>query len=144
LVEKNHCILFIFRGLLETISIISLFNSFIQFISGCVVLPNEEILVAGFPSAHNSAVIYNHLENKWSQVEDAMYDKYFGAGLVVLGSRIFSTGGAYDRVVEEFDYSSRSWKSVETPLLQPRCKHSATPIPAEVFAHLPGGCQGVA
>jgi hypothetical protein len=125
--------------------IITLFIIFIQLISGCVVLPNEEILVAGFHNARNSAAIYNLLENKWYQVEDSMYNKY-GTGLVVLGSRIFSTGtGGYnDTMVEEFDYSSRTWKSVETPLLQPRRYHSVIPMPAEVFAHLPGGCQGVA
>ncbi len=108
-----------------------------------MVLPNEEILVAGFFNAQNSAAIYNLLENKWYQVEDSMYKK-FGTGLVVLGSRIFSTGGYNDIMVEEFDYSSRTWKSVEMPLLQQRCYHSVIPMPAEVFAHLPGGCQGVA
>jgi hypothetical protein len=129
----------------ETKFIITLFNISIQFISGCVVLPNEEILVAGFPGGHKSAVIYNHLENKWSQVEDSMYSKYGGSGLVALGNRIFSIGGYDDpMLVEEFDFSSRTWKSVETPLLQPRWYHSVIPMSAEVFAHLPGGCQGVA
>ena len=131
--------------LLHSKFIITLFTIFIQLISGCVVLPNEEILVGGFDNAQKSSAIYNLLENKWYQVEDSMHNKHY-TGLVVLGSRIFSTaGGLNDRMlVEEFDYSSRTWKSVETPLLQPRYLHSVIPMPAEVFAHLPGGCQGVA
>ena len=114
--------------------------------SGCVVLPSEEILVVGPASSPNykSAAIYNVEDNKWTMGQDSSFDRYRTA-LVVLGKRTFSVGGISDgiKAIEEFDYASKSWKTVNTPLIVPRRAHSMIAIPAELFAHLPGGCEGV-
>jgi hypothetical protein len=46
-------------------------------------------------------------------------------------------------LVEEFVYSDKSWVAVEAELQVPRRVHSSLAVPADLFAHLPGGCQGV-
>ena len=111
--------------------------------TGCAVLPNEEIIVVASYDNLKSAFIYNVLEDKWRQVEDSLYDRSWSA-LVVLGSRVFAVGGFGDpQVVEEFIYSTESWKSVDARTLVERMEHSMISVPAELFAHLPGGCSGV-
>ena len=112
--------------------------------SGCVVLPSEEILVVGPASPPNNkyAAIYNVEDNQWTMVQDSSFDRD-GTALAVLRKRTFAVGGGGDRGIEEFDYASKSWKTVNTPLIVPRRAHSMIAIPAELFAHLPGGCEGV-
>ena len=114
------------------------------FYSGCVVLPSEEILVVGPASSpyYKSAAIYNVEDNQWTMVQDSSFDRD-GTALVVLRKRTFAVGGGGERGIEEFDYASKSWKTVNTPLIVPRRAHSMIAIPAELFAHLPGGCEGV-
>ena len=115
------------------------------FTSGCAVLPNEEILVLGSNNQayRKSAFVYNVLENKWQQVEDSFYDRALTA-LIVLGSRVFAVGGYdNDEIVEEFIYSTRSWVTLDTTVLVGRQFHSMISVPAELFAHLPGGCTGI-
>ena len=113
--------------------------------SGCAVLPTEEILIVGslIGSYRKSAFIYNVLENEWLQVEDSFYDRR-GSALVVVGSRVFAVGGDGNATaVVEFIYSTKSWVSVDATVLVGRSFHSMISIPAELFAHLPGGCTGV-
>ena len=111
--------------------------------SACVVLPNDEILVAGSSGDGRRSFIYNVTANKWRRGGDSIFSKK-GSSLVVLGSRVFAVGGGYyPEVVEEFDLSSETWIVVDTPILFPRRFHSMISVPAELFSHLAGGCQGV-
>ena len=115
------------------------------FASGCAVLPTEEILVVGSytESYRKSAFIYNVLENKWQQAEDSFYDRWASA-VVALGSRVFAVGGyPNEKIVEEFISSTKSWITVEATVLVGRRDHSMISVPAELFAHLPGGCTGI-
>ena len=113
--------------------------------SACVVLPDDEILVAEPYDrfSQKQSFIYNVTATKWRQGGDPNFSK-FGSSLVVLGSRVFAVGGFYsEEVVEEFHLSSEIWTVVDTPPVVPRIYHSMISVPAELFSHLPGGCEGV-
>ena len=74
---------------------------------------------------------------------DSNFSKH-SSSLVVLGSRVFAVGGNFNlEVVEEFHLSSETWTVVDTPPVVPRIYHSMISVPAELFSHLPGGCEGV-
>ena len=113
------------------------------YLSACVVLPDEEILVAGSEDDHSLSFIYNVTANKWRRGGDSNFQKS-ASSLVVLGSRVFAVGGYPEpEVVEEFHLSSETWTVVDAPILFTRRRHSMISVPAELFSHLPGGCQGV-
>ena len=113
--------------------------------SGCAVLPNEEIMVLG--SVHGAdkheTYIYNVELNEWRHVGRSFYDRTLTA-LVVLGSRVFAVGGLEDdQIVEEYIFAANQWVTLEAKALVGRQKHVMISVPAELFAHLPGGCEGV-
>ena len=82
-------------------------------------------------------------EISWRSAGDSFYDRTSNA-LVVLGSRVFAVGGqGNDEIVEEFIISSETWTTLEKKVLVGRQDHSMIPVPANHFAHLPGGCEGV-
>jgi hypothetical protein len=112
--------------------------------SGCVVLPNEEILVVGSaaPGFKNSTALYNVEDNTWIDLGETSSGRSY-TSLVRLGDRTFAVGGDVPDLVEEFVYSDKSWVAVEAELQVPRRVHSSLAVPADLFAHLPGGCQGV-
>ena len=113
--------------------------------TGCAVLQNDEVLLLGSIVAEDftDSVIYNVLENKWTQVGHSAFRRS-GSALVVLGSRTFAIGGASNpTAVEEFIYSSKSWITVEAAPIVPRYSFSMIAVPSELFAHLPGGCEGI-
>ena len=84
----------------------------------------------------------NVTANKWRRGGDPIFSKN-RSSLVVLGSRVFAVGGGYPEVVEEFHLSSETWTVVDTRPVVPRDLHSMISVPAELFSHLPGGCEGV-
>ena len=112
--------------------------------SGCVVMPSEEILVLGSasPGFKKACGIYNVEQNTWQFLGETTYDRSF-TSLVRLGDRTFAIGGTDSAAVEEFVYSDLSWIEVETELQVLRRVHSTLAVPADLFAHLPGGCQGI-
>ena len=112
--------------------------------SGCIVLPNDEILVLGsWETAYEkSAAVYNVEDNEWTTVQDSSFHRSFTA-FVVLGKRVFATGGGFFAGTEEFDYESRTWSTLGPELLMPRRVHSMIGLPADLFQHLSGGCEGV-
>jgi len=112
--------------------------------SGCVVLPNDEILVLGSLIApyEKSAAVYNVEDNVWTSVNDSSFNRDFTA-MVVLGKRVFAIGGGPFADTEEFDYESGTWTTLEPELVMPRRIHSIIALPADLFQHLPGGCEGI-
>ena len=111
---------------------------------GCAVLPNEEIIFVGScnEGSQQASFLYNVPKNRWTQVGDSSFGKCSTA-VVVLGSRVFAIGGKDEpSVVEEFLYASKTWKPIETEVWVPRTLHSAIPVPAKLFSHLQGGCEG--
>jgi len=112
---------------------------------GCAVLPNEEILLVGSCKGGSdfASYVYNVLQDTWTRAGDSSFGKCSTA-VVKLGRRVFAIGGKDEpRVVEEFLFESKSWIPIEIPVLLPRTLHSAIPVPADLFSHLPGGCEGV-
>ena len=112
--------------------------------SGCIVLPNEEILILGanLPNNNRSNALFNVESNSWKLLEDVKRDRSF-TSLANIGNRTFAFGGGTSNTVEEFIYSNESWVPVEFKLHYTHSTHSTISVPAELFSHLPGGCEGV-
>ncbi len=91
----------------------------------------------------NSAAFYNPTNNSWTELEKTTTNHY-GTRLVQLGSKIFAIEGVSSDLTEEFELETRTWTSVDFKLQVPRGGyHSLLALPARLFSHLPGGCQGV-
>ena len=112
------------------------------FYSGCAVLPNEDILVVGSSNNPYMASLYNVKENTWTSLGNTTY-KRTGTSLVTLGERVFVIGGTYGDVIEEFIVKDNTWIEVGSKLIINRYQHSTLSVPASLFAHLEGGCEGV-
>ena len=113
--------------------------------SGCIVLPNEEILILGSnsPANRRSNALYNVESNIWNLLEDVKHDRSL-TSLVTLGNRTFAIGGGSSAdLVEEFIFWNKSWIEVGPRLNSTRSTHSTISVPAELFSHLPGGCEGI-
>jgi hypothetical protein len=114
------------------------------FWSGCVLLPNDKILIHGsdIVSYYSSALLYNIRENTWITLPDTSVNRH-GTSLVTLGTRAFAIDGYLTSAIEEFHYNNNTWSSVEARLIVQRYHHGTIALPAELFQHLPGGCVGV-
>ena len=114
--------------------------------SGCVALPNDNILIVG--SGYNSAfyrayVEYNVAKKSWSNV---MYGKvdHFATVPILLGSRVFVIPSSNSKVIEEYHYSNQTiTTSVQNFNMIVGGYSSSLAVPAKWFAHLPGGCSGI-
>ena len=123
---------------LDTIAPIEIYGS------GCAVLPNGEIMVLGsvIGADKQDAYIYNVENNDWRYAGPSLYDRTATA-LVVLGSRVFAVGGrGNDKIVEEYNFAADQWIILEAKTLVGRQDHAMISVPAELFSHLPGGCEG--
>jgi hypothetical protein len=106
---------------------------------------NGNILVVGSEERNysHSAAIYNPTDNTWRMLEKTA-TSHFGSRLVQLGSRIFATDGYQTGLVEEFILETYTWKPVDVKLqVRRNGYHSLLALPAHLFSHLQGGCQGV-
>ena len=113
--------------------------------SGCVTLPNNNILISGtgadgiYFRAH---VEFNVTSKTWLPVIYGMTDHY-GSIPLVLGSRVFVIPGSYVSSVEEYIVSNRT-VSYGAQDIQFRTAYlSAIAVPANWFTNMPGGCKGV-
>ena len=102
----------------------------------CVLLPNDQILIAGSLNS-GSIALYDIANNSWEQIE---YQDANGPELVNLNGRIFLIG----ELGLEYHYQNKSWTLIETNLTYPRELFSAASVPAVLFSNLPGGCEGIA
>jgi hypothetical protein len=108
--------------------------------SGCVLLPSDEIVLAG----NSNAQLYNIVTNTWTILPNSTYYYSSVPAMVQLGKRFFLIDSEKNQI-EEFNYPSKTWKNVAVPKLLSweRFGTVALEIPAGWFAHLPGGCKGI-
>ena len=120
------------------------------FQTGCVVLPNGNVLVAGtsktnWPNQPNNFAEYNVTANTWSPLMHGNSNSdYLNSLPLVLGSRVFVFPNQKNKPVDEYVYANSTM--VATPYSYPVDSGtipSATVVPASWFSHLPGGCMGV-
>ena len=113
-------------------------------VSGCVVLQNQNVLILGseIDAFSNSSALYNVEENNWTSLGNTNYNRV-GTSLVRLGNRVFAIGGLGTDVVEEFDSDDNTWVPVDAKPIFPRYLHSTISVPAHLFAHMEGGCVGI-
>ncbi len=108
--------------------------------SGCVLLPSDEIVLAG----NFYAQLYNIVTNTWTILPNSTYFYSSAPAMVQLGKRFFLIDSEKNQV-EEFSFPSKTLKNVAVPKLLSweRFGTVALEIPAGWFAHLPGGCKGI-
>ncbi len=113
--------------------------------SSSLTLSNGNVLIVGSEksSSQNLTAFYNPKDNSWIELGKTTTNHH-GTRLVQLGSRIFVLDGLYTDLVEEFEFETSTWKPLELKLNISRDgRHSLLALPANLFSHLRGGCQGV-
>ena len=130
----------------DTWSFVTTSPPFPIYLSGCVVLANDNILITGsgmeewFYRAHTE---YNVTSGIWSPVIYGQVDHQYSTA-ILLGSRVFVFPGVYTGTIEEYNYSNRSLSTCAPRLTMVTDGHpSVIAVPATWFSHLPGGCTGV-
>jgi hypothetical protein len=73
-----------------------------------------------------------------------------GTSLAILGKKIYAVGGTEfltssisSDLIESYDEITGTWTKAAFRLSQPKRNFDALVVPASLFQHLPGGCQGV-
>jgi len=121
-------------------------SPFQLYVPSCTLLPTEKVLVVGSLTNKYSVALYDINTNSWEHLQDTKYNR-LGAAFFNLNGRIFLIGGGHPStiidVVEEFHYESNTWTEVEASPINQQMFSSALALPAEIFAHLPGGCEGI-
>jgi len=83
---------------------------FDMYFSGCVVLPNENVLIAG---SHNNytrkSALFNLKSNKWTLLNQTINIDRSASTLVRLGERVFAIGGHNTTGIEEFHIKNLTW-----------------------------------
>ncbi len=113
--------------------------------SSSLTLSTGNVFIVGsaVSVSFNSAALYNPADNSWTELDKTATRRY-GTRLVQLGNRIFAVDGTLTDLIEEFLLKTNNWKPVDVELLIKRDgQHSVLGLPARLFSHLPGGCQGV-
>jgi hypothetical protein len=112
--------------------------------SSSLTLANGNVLIVGSRQngSHFSAAFYKPTDNFWTEQEKTA-TSHEGTRLVQLASRIFAIGGRYSGLVEEFLLETNAWKSVDAKLINKYSYQCLLALPAKLFSHLQGGCQGV-
>jgi hypothetical protein len=108
--------------------------------SGCVVLPNQNVLVAGSAITEFSKryAIFNVSSNTWLNNSFGITPHYRSTALV-LKKRVFTISGYGKNDIEEFHYNNNTVSTKPFKLLTTRSgKPSAIALPANLFSHLPG------
>jgi len=112
--------------------------------SGCVVLPNGNVLIVGsgyYATLSNMYTEYNVTSNSWSPYVYGKIPQTYSLPLL-LGNRVFVLAGS--NFVEEYVIANSSVTNSSYPYpFLPNPVPSATAVPALWFSHLPGGCKGV-
>jgi len=113
--------------------------------SSSLTLSNGNILIVGSAQSgyYYSAALYNPKDNTWIELEktDANRD---GSRLVQLGNKVFAVEGISNKITEEFLLETNTWEPYDVKLLvRRRGYHSMLSLPAKLFSHLQGGCQGI-
>jgi N-acetylneuraminic acid mutarotase len=113
--------------------------------SSSLVLSNRNVLIVGSEKidSRNSASFYNPNDNSWVKLPETT-TSHRGTRLIHLGSRTFAIEGVSSDLTEEFELETNTWTPVDVKLQVTRGGfHSLLALPARLFSHLLGGCQGV-
>jgi hypothetical protein len=107
----------------------------------CILLPNNQVLRVGPLYDKKSSALFDIQTHTWEKLADSMHDLYFSS-LVNLNGNVFMFG-VKENVVEEFHHENKTWTEIEARTINWHKYTSALALPAEIFAHLPGGCKGI-
>jgi len=107
--------------------------------AGCVVLPNQNILITGSAGSTYSKyfAVYNVTSNSWPYKTISLYDMYTSNSMV-LGNRVFVTSTLG---MQEYHSKNNSFTDVGYNFISPN--PSVVSVPAKLFSHLQGECVGV-
>ncbi len=123
---------------------LSTYAPFDVFRSGCVTLPNGNILIVGsmvYPS--NVYSEYNVRRNIWSPIIHGRIPQIDSTPLV-LGRRVFVISSYSPKPVEEYNYetSTVSFSALDFNISM-EYKPAVVAVPARWFSYIPGGCLGI-
>ena len=113
------------------------------YFSGCTLLTNDKVLLAGLGAKYN---VYGIFLNKYI-FNGTLYAPMQDMGLVKLGNRVFVLQGAQTNpqlnIVQEFNPSDYSMTNVTYLLKDIRDGMAAVSVPAKLFRGLLPTCTGV-
>jgi len=112
--------------------------------SGCVTLPNGNILIVGSMATSVMAYSeYNVRTNVWSPIIPGSIQQYDSTPLV-LGRRVFVISSYSPKPVEEYNYetSTVSFSALDFNISM-EYKPAVVAVPARWFSYIPGGCLGI-
>jgi hypothetical protein len=118
------------------------------FRSGCMVLPNQNILVTGTASFHQTFnykafTIFNVTADTWTKLKFSAVDLYDSVPLA-LGSRIFVLPVATFPIMLEYNLGNNTMSTLTAPVTARIERGFATAaVPTQWFSHWAGGCTGV-
>ena len=113
--------------------------------SGCITLPNNNVLIAGSGAGGTTSKEYaefNVTSNTWLPIKYGLLDHYNSLP-VLLGSRVFVLPTNGPAPVEEYIISNRTIAYGATNIQFKTYHPAAVAVPADWFSNLPGGCKGV-
>ena len=135
-----------FNSTLNTWEVLDEGTPFDLYEPSCILLPTNKVLFVGSKDYYQGVAVYDIGTNCWKKLKDTKNNHYGGA-FVNLNGKIFLIGGGHTReagfLVEEFHYNNNTWTEVEASPINPQIFSNALALPADMFAHLPGGCEGM-
>ncbi len=137
--RNNNKFVQIFNSTMNTWSVLDAeLSPFDLDTSACTLLPTNKILVV---SSMDNA-LYDIETNSWDheELEDLIYSRS-GGFFINLNGRIFLFRGSVN--VQEYIYNYKKWKELKVNPINERSFSSAIALPAELFADLLDGCEGV-
>jgi len=113
-------------------------------VQACVVLPNDNILLADYYYDNNKHLRNTYMYDiigKSSELIDHP-EQFDTQSLINLNDRIFSFGISNDKN-GEFHYQNKSWTPISAHLIFDRHWFSSIAVPADLFSNRLEGCEGI-
>ncbi len=110
--------------------------------SGCVVLPDNNVLIAGANTEYYTYAVFNVTSSTWVSSGSTQAVLSYSVPLI-MGSRVFIMPKESVKKVVEYVVSNNTFVPADDLVLDRMTFYGAITVPAAWFAHLPGGCQGV-
>ena len=111
--------------------------------SGCVVLPNNNILIAGSRELNYNYGVYNVTSNTWISAEISP-SILVNSIPIVMGKRVFIMPSQYEPKVMEYVVSNQTFVPAAANFVIDRIDfYAAISVPAIWFSNWQGGCIGV-
>ncbi len=135
-----------FNFTLNTWSVLDEGTPFDLYAPSCILLPTNKVLFVGSKDDYYATAVYDIATNCWKKLKDSK-NNHFGATFVNLNGRIFLIGGGHTRtvsyLVEEFHYNNNTWSTVDARPINTQVFSKGLALPADMFAQIPGGCEGI-